>query len=141
MPKALISLTSYQNDCGLVPPEPDEPVAISNAQLFTSLKWHMKSLEYLDTYRDGTGTTPQQHSKGISHFGQLRGFERLKILHVHPKALLGGIQEDPHALFRLKDTLPTSLESLTFYETMGLFSIWNWKTSFARSYKVVTSQT
>jgi hypothetical protein len=120
MPIALTSLTFYQNDCGLLPPEPDEPIAISNAQLFTSLERHTKSLEYLDIYRDGTGTTPQQQSKGISHFGLLRGFERLKILRVHPETLLGGMQDDPRAPFHLKDNLPTSLESLTFYETDGL---------------------
>jgi len=120
MPIALNSLTFYQNDCGLGPPQPDEAIAISNAQLFTSLEGHMKSLEYLDIYRDGTGTTPQQHSEEISHFGLLQGFERLKILRVHPETLLGGNRDDPRAPFRLKDTLPTSLESLTFYGTSGL---------------------
>ena len=64
--------------------------------------------------------TPQQHSDGISHFGLLQGFERLKILCIHPEALLGGNGDDPRAPFRLKDTLPTSLESLTFYGTSGL---------------------
>lgn len=120
MPIALNSLTFYQNDCGLGPPQPDEAIAISNAQLFTSLEGHMKSLEYIDIYRDGAGTTPQQHSEEISHFGLLQGFERLKILRVHPETLLGGNRDDPRAPFRLKDTLPTSLESLTFYGTSGL---------------------
>lgn len=121
MPTALNSLTFYQNDCGhCPPPQPDEAIAISNAQLFTSLEGHMKSLEYLDIYRDCTGMTPQQHSDGISHFGLLQGFERLKILCIHPETLLGGNGDDPRAPFRLKDTLPTSLESLTFYGTSGL---------------------
>ncbi|KFY67861.1 hypothetical protein V496_01379 [Pseudogymnoascus sp. VKM F-4515 (FW-2607)] len=83
-------------------------------------EWEMKSLEYLDIYRDCTVMTPQQHSDGISHFGLLQGFERLKILCIHPETLLGGNGDDPRAPFRLKDTLPTSLESLTFYGTSGL---------------------
>lgn len=80
----------------------------------------MKSLEYLDIYRDGTRTTPQQHSEEISHFGLLQGFERLKILCVHLETLLSGNRDDPCVPFRLKDTLLTSLESLTFYGTSRL---------------------
>jgi hypothetical protein len=33
MPKALISLSFYQNDCGLVPLGPEDPLPISNAQI------------------------------------------------------------------------------------------------------------
>jgi hypothetical protein len=120
MPKALISLSFYQNDCGLVPPGPEDPLPISNAQIFSALRQHRKSLEYLDIYRDCTGTSPHMHHKNISHFGSLREFERLRKVCIQPAALLGGCLGEPRAPFRLKDTLPASLESLTLYGIDGL---------------------
>jgi hypothetical protein len=120
MPKALTSLSFYQNDCGIVPPGPEDPLPISNAQIFSALRQHRKSLEHLDIYRDCTGTSPHVHHKNISHFGSLREFERLKKVCIQPEALLGGCFGEPKAPFRLKDTLPASIESLTFYGINGL---------------------
>lgn len=50
VPKALVSLSFYQNDCGLIPPGADEAIPLRNADLYTALKRHKQSLEYLDIY-------------------------------------------------------------------------------------------
>jgi hypothetical protein len=92
---------------------------IRNHQI-ASLVQSVKSLEHLDIYRDCTGTSPHVHHKNISHFGSLREFEHLKKICIQPEALLGGCFGEPKAPFRLKDTLPASLESLTFYGSNGL---------------------
>lgn len=42
-------------------------------------------------------------------------FTRLKHLCVHETVLLGGHYESPRAPLRLKDTIPSTLESLTIY--------------------------
>lgn len=53
----------------------------------------------------------------------MRGFEALRNLCIQPEALLGGCCGGPKASFRLKNTLPSSLKSLTFYGDEGLVLI------------------
>jgi hypothetical protein len=47
-------------------------------------------------------------------------FKHLKKVCIQPEALLSRCFREPKAPFRLKDTLPASLESLTFYRRIGL---------------------
>ncbi|KAF2814414.1 uncharacterized protein BDZ99DRAFT_237030 [Mytilinidion resinicola] len=116
-PKALTRLSIYLNDCN-VPQE--KPRQLSNADLWTNLRPHRNSLERLDFYRDCTACSPPLHSPANSYFESLRAFTRLKSLCVQAEALLGGYCEDDLAPFRLKDTLPPNLESLTIYGDEGL---------------------
>jgi hypothetical protein len=124
MPHALVSLSFYQNFCGpsRFPLRHFNLRPISNAQLFEALESHRGSLESLDVYRDDVaGMGPPAYNKRISHFGPLRGFERLKNLSIQPEALIGGVGiGEPRAPFRLRDTLPSSIESLTLYGGPGL---------------------
>jgi hypothetical protein len=109
-------LTFYQSDCDALNELPeDESFAISNAELFTSLEAHMNTLEYLDIFRDSVADGPGIPASEVSCFGLLRGFERLRILCIQPETLLGGLLDEPPAPFRLKDTPPTSLETLLSY--------------------------
>lgn len=82
--------------------------------------WELQLRCWPAIYWDCTGTSPHVHHKNISHFGSLREFERLKKVCIQPEALLGGCFGEPKAPFRLKNTLPASLESLTFYGSNGL---------------------
>ena len=120
LPNALLNLSFYQNDCDRGTPPDEDSDPISNAQLFSALEPHQKCLESLDVYRDCTRLWPPVHKGNVSHFGLLRGFDHLKNLRVQVEALLGGYNREPRAPFRLKDTLPFSLESLTLYGISGL---------------------
>jgi hypothetical protein len=120
LPKALVNLSFYQNDCASGRPSDEDSDPISNAQLFSALEPQQKHLESLDVYRDCTRLWPPAHNDNVSHFGLLRGFDHLKNLSVQIEALLGGYNREPRAPFRLKDTLPFSLESLTVYGLNGL---------------------
>lgn len=59
--------------------------------------------------------SPPQHSSSNSYFGSLHSFKPLESLCIQPEVLLGGCCESLVAPFRLKDTKPSALESLTFY--------------------------
>ncbi|CZR66481.1 uncharacterized protein PAC_16382 [Phialocephala subalpina] len=56
----------------------------------------------------------------LHHCGPRPRTSSIQHLTLVNKTLLGGRRDDPRAPFRLKDTLPTSLKSLTFYGTNGL---------------------
>ena len=117
LPKALSSLSIYLHDTCLLE---DDPVQISNADIWLALSQQQSCIEHLDIYRDCVGRSPATHSPENSHFGSLDAFERLKSLSVQPEMLLGGCCGDVLAPFRLKDTLPPNIESLTLYGEEGL---------------------
>jgi hypothetical protein len=119
LPRALISLSIYINDCYLFPER--QTMQLSNEELWLGVESHCDSIEHFDFYRDCTGVRPPMHREGNGHFGSLGMFTRLNRLCVQPETLLGGCTEDdPLAPFRLKDTLPSTLKSLTFYGDQGL---------------------
>ena len=109
LPKALSSLSVYQNDCHLIP---DSPKQISNVDIQLALNQHQSCIEHLDIYRACTGCLPPVHSPQNSHLGPLRAFERLKSLRIQPEVLLGGCCGDDIATFRLRDTLPRKSHAL-----------------------------
>ncbi|KAH6623894.1 hypothetical protein F5144DRAFT_584636 [Chaetomium tenue] len=117
LPKRLVKLSFYLNDC-----DPhgyrDQP---SNVDLWNGIRQHENSLEHLDFYRDCNGDSLEQHSRGNSYFGSMRGFTRLRHLCIQPEVLLGGCCKSELAPFQLKDTLPPNLESLTLYGYEGLY--------------------
>lgn len=119
LPRALRSLQFYFNDCDLFPQE-EKPKPLSNAEMWSLLKQQQASINHLDIYRAGTGTIPPTHSRSNGYFGSLRAFECLRTLCIQPEVLLGGCCDDLVSPFRLKDILPFSLESLTFYGDEGL---------------------
>lgn len=57
--------------------------------------------------------SPYPDHQKSNHFGSLRGFTSLKHLSAPDEALLAGCCHPPDAVFRLKDVLPPSLETLT----------------------------
>jgi hypothetical protein len=109
----LVSLALYLHECHVR--RGDRPTQISNAEIWSALGWHQESLEQLDIYRDCNVHGPPKHSSSNSHFGSLRTFERLRGLCIQPEVLLGGCCGGLVAPFRLKDTLPPGLKSLTAY--------------------------
>lgn len=117
LPKALISLSIYLNDCDLLKRDPKQ---FSNAGIWKGLGQHQSSVEHLDIYRDCTGCGPPVHSPKNSYLGSLHAFRRLKSLRIQPEVLLGGCCGNDMAPFSLRDTLPPNLESLTIYGDEGL---------------------
>jgi hypothetical protein len=105
-PESLKSLSFYLHDS---PFTYSSESIISNAELWNCLQKHKHSLEYIDIYNFAPLSAHRRH------FGPLRMFTRLKHLCVHETVLLGGQYELPRAPFRLKDTIPSTLESLTIY--------------------------
>ncbi len=51
--------------------------------------------------------------------GKLNGFDGLRTLRIQPELLIGGINGILKADYRLRDTLPSSLHSLTLYNLYG----------------------
>lgn len=115
-PKILTSLSIYFNDCGLR----GDRNQLSNIDLWNGIRQHEDSIEHLDIYRDCTKCTPPRHSDKNSYFESMQGFKRLENLSIQPEVLLGCCCKDDLAPFRLRDTLPPNLKSLTFYGKEGL---------------------
>ncbi|KAF2174710.1 hypothetical protein K469DRAFT_771533 [Zopfia rhizophila CBS 207.26] len=116
LPKTLTILSIYLNDCDLL----RNCNQLSNADLWKGIGQHEDSIEHLDIYRDRTGCAPPVHSANNSHFGSMQGFKRLERLYIQPEVLLGGYCGDDLAPFRLRDTLPPNLKSLTVYGDEGM---------------------
>ncbi|KAL2815974.1 hypothetical protein BJX63DRAFT_154126 [Aspergillus granulosus] len=88
---------------------------ISNAELWSSLQQHQDTLEFLDICR-----SKNTHRDANGRFGLLRPtFRKLKHLAIQAEILLGGCCGEPRATFRLKDTLPSSIQSLILYGDEG----------------------
>jgi hypothetical protein len=88
---------------------------ISNAELWNCLQQHQETLESLDVCR-----SKGMHRDINGRFGMIRSsFRKLKHLAAQIEILLGGCCGEPRAPFRLKDTIPTSIESLTLYGDEG----------------------
>ncbi|KAL2786847.1 hypothetical protein BJX66DRAFT_21548 [Aspergillus keveii] len=88
---------------------------ISNAELWNCLLQHQETLESLDVCR-----SKGMHRDMNGRFGLIRSsFQKLKHLAAQIEILLGGCCGEPKAPFRLKDTVPTSIESLTLYGDEG----------------------
>ena len=119
LPRTLVYLSFHFNDSNLIP-SPTKPKPVSNDKLWNILVLYQTSIKYLDFYRDGNGSSPPVHSSTNSHMGLLHGFKHLKTLCIQPEVLLGGCCGGEKASFRLCDTLPQALESLTFYGDEGL---------------------
>lgn len=109
-PKALESLALYIQDIG----DGRGKSTISNDEMWTCLQKHKHSLERIDIYRDGIW-----HRDENGHFGLLRSFTNLKHLCIQVEMLLGGCCDSPLAPFRLKDTLPSTLQTLVLYGEEG----------------------
>lgn len=114
-PKALKSFSFFIRDNSARIGEND-PV-ISNSEVWDMLQPHEDSLRTIDFYREGLQTSVHRVNNG--HFSLLRNFSNLLHLRVQVEVLLGGCCGSPRASFRLKDTLPSSLRSLTLYGEEG----------------------
>ncbi|KAL2871339.1 uncharacterized protein BJX67DRAFT_377118 [Aspergillus lucknowensis] len=90
---------------------------ISNTELWDCLQKHQHTLESIDICR-----SKNTHRDQNGRFGLLRNFSNLKDLRIQPEVLLGGCCGEPRASFRLKDTLPQTLTTLTLYGEEG-FSV------------------
>lgn len=85
---------------------------ISNIEVWEALQQkHKHSLEIIDFY----GLHPDRGHQDIDYFGLLREFTSLKDLSIPNEALFAGCCHPHGAAFRLKDTLPPNLKSLTIY--------------------------
>jgi hypothetical protein len=62
LPKALVSLSIYLNDCCLFPER--DPKQVSNDELWLALEQHQDSIENLDFYRDCTAVSPPTYREG-----------------------------------------------------------------------------
>ncbi|KAL4864642.1 hypothetical protein BDV12DRAFT_200884 [Aspergillus spectabilis] len=116
LPKKLAKLSFYLDDCDLFRVSNQ----ISNADLWNCIQQYGDCIEHLDIYRDCTGCAPPTHSTNNSSFGSMQGFKRLESLCIQPEVLLGGCYEDVLAPYQLKNILPPTLKSLTFYGDEGL---------------------
>ncbi|RDW92949.1 uncharacterized protein DSM5745_00271 [Aspergillus mulundensis] len=83
---------------------------ISNNEVWNAIQKHKGSLEYLDMLH-AFPAGPRQH-RPEDHFGLLTAFTKLSYLSIMTEMLIGGYHENTTAPFRLKDTLPASIESL-----------------------------
>ncbi|KAL2855432.1 hypothetical protein BJY01DRAFT_204129 [Aspergillus pseudoustus] len=111
-PRALKSFTLSLHDN---PYDRRRNEIISNAELWGSLQQHQDTLEFLDICR-----SKNTHRDGNGRFGLLRpSFQKLKHLAIQTEIILGGCCGEPRASFRLKDTLPSSIQSLTLYGDEG----------------------
>lgn len=95
-------------------------LVILNTKLWECLQTHSDTLERIDFYRSAPSLI---HREGTGHFGVLRGLQRLRHLSIQVEVALGGCCDEPLAPFRLRDTLPSTLESLTFYAVEGFRAI------------------
>lgn len=88
---------------------------VINPNLWNSLQKQKASLENLDLcivqHSDEDGFIDR-----VPPLNRLSELTSLKHLSVHAETLLGRFENDSVATFRLRDTLPTSLISLTFYQ-------------------------
>ncbi|KXG47041.1 uncharacterized protein PGRI_037870 [Penicillium griseofulvum] len=84
---------------------------ISNPELWDCLQKHKDSLEVIDIFRNGDTFG---HKGGW--FGLLREFKKLRHLYVQFDTILGGCCDSPMAPFRLRDTLPSTIQKLTLYQ-------------------------
>lgn len=102
----------------------EQTYSYSNADLWKAIRQHAHSLVALDVFRTCScgwiwaGPDPA-HGTDVSHFGPMQSFTRLQRLCIQPQVLLGGCCNSPYAPFQLKDTLPLSIKSLTFYDGHG----------------------
>ncbi|RMJ21576.1 hypothetical protein PHISP_07556 [Aspergillus sp. HF37] len=111
-PKALRDLAINIHDNLLTSTE-----VIANAELWECLQSHSQTLEKIDVYRFAPNMVHRMDYNG--HFGILRGLQRLKHLSIQAEMILGGCCDEPLAPFRLRDTLPSTLKSLTLYGDEG----------------------
>ena len=115
-PRALKSLTFYLDqdlDLDFINLED------INTDFWNCLQEQRTSLEHLDIYMNWFYFQIRQTD--IVHFGPLSEFTRLKHISIQVEILLGKGKRGnvSTAPFRLRDTLPTSLRSLTFYGREG----------------------
>ncbi|KAL4779998.1 hypothetical protein BJX76DRAFT_62377 [Aspergillus varians] len=93
---------------------PNRHQIISNSELWVCLQKYQHTLETVDICR-----SKNTHREENGHFGLLRTFPNLKHLRIQSEMLLGGCCGSPRASFRLKDTLPPTIETLTLYGEEG----------------------
>ena len=112
LPTRLVHLSLYMYDYD----HPSDGIDyLSNIVFSGLLAEHQNSLEYLDFYRQKPPSFPKFHIFTHTHMDLLRSFRSMKSLMIHPEDLLGGCCGSSRASFRLRDTLPPNLRSLTFY--------------------------
>lgn len=104
-PKALKNFT-----CQRKHDEDRDGPTIPIVELWSCLRKHKQSLETIDIYRG----VLEAHVRG-GHCGPFREFTSLKHLSMEVGMILGGCAKEPIAPFRLRDTLPSTLQSLTLY--------------------------
>ncbi|KAL4807200.1 hypothetical protein BDV18DRAFT_137149 [Aspergillus unguis] len=88
-------------------PAPEIPVV----EVWDALQKHRESLEELAVFYD----VHEIDEPTPGHFGSLQAFPRLKRLDTQLNILLDGMTPERLAPFRLKDTIPQSLESLCLH--------------------------
>lgn len=113
-PKALKNFTITLNDN---PFDARRNMVISNVEIWNCLQKHQQTLRTIDICR-----SKHMHRDENGNFGLLRAFPNLHHVRIQAEMLLGGCCGSPPAPFRLKDTLPSTLETLTLYGEEG-FSI------------------
>ncbi|OJJ04715.1 hypothetical protein ASPVEDRAFT_44248 [Aspergillus versicolor CBS 583.65] len=110
-PKALKNFTLTINDN---PFDARRNIVISNVEIWNCLQKHQQTLKTIDICR-----SRQTHRDDNGNFGLLCTFPKLKHIRIQSEILLGGCCGSPPAPFRLKDTLPRSLETLTLHGEEG----------------------
>ncbi|KAL4884064.1 hypothetical protein BJY04DRAFT_21231 [Aspergillus karnatakaensis] len=110
-PQALKTLVCTLHDN---PFESRRNEVVSNSQLWSYLQRHKGTLETLDISRSKT-----THRDENGRFDKLGILQNLKHLRIQSEIILGGCCGSLRAPFRLKDTLPPTIETLTLYGNEG----------------------
>ncbi|KAJ5468792.1 hypothetical protein N7475_006544 [Penicillium sp. IBT 31633x] len=110
--QALLTRTRLRSFSMYNPEENYEISKLSFPHMWDCLQKHKNTLQVVDIYR------PTSLFE-MGHFGLFRDFTSLKDLRIHIEMLLGGCPESPPAPFRLRETLPSTIQDLTLYGEPG----------------------
>ncbi|KAG8533926.1 uncharacterized protein KY384_001667 [Bacidia gigantensis] len=113
-PQALVSLTVFLPRYTSMVDQTLPSNIIPNDELWRILSFHKHCLEYLDIY-DQDADCDRSSFLWKPHLSKLDGFERLHTLRILQQSLVGGFNGIREASFRLQETLPVSIRSLTIY--------------------------
>ncbi|KAI9038389.1 LysM peptidoglycan-binding domain-containing protein [Aspergillus affinis] len=85
---------------------------ISNNQFWAAILKYKGTLEYLDIFHDFPPELESRKRRQTDYFGPLTEFAKLRYLSIKAKMLIGGCVKGSVASFRLKETLPATIETL-----------------------------
>ncbi|KAJ5783040.1 hypothetical protein N7457_004814 [Penicillium paradoxum] len=114
--QALISRTRKLKSFSIYNPGDCDLSELSNSYMWDCLRKHKNTLQAIDIYRADLMFR-------MGHFGLLCDFTSLEDLRIHIDMLLGGGIGSPLASFRLRETLPETLQRLTLYGEQGYLTV------------------